>query len=496
MAGIELNVKNQDEIKRLWKLGFKKREISRLTKIHRKTVSKYINQLSLDEPIPKTSQRQSSETEQSNWTSGLDWEKIRSEFLSGTSLNVIHEELLQSNQLSIQYSGFWKQVQKRIELSKATMVRIFRPGERAEIDYADGVSILDPATGEIKKTQFFVGVLCHSRYAFAEFTLSQKSCDFLQSHVNMFEYFGGTPSVVTPDNLKSAVTKAHRYDPVINQAYSRLAEHYQIAVAPARVKTPQDKAIVERTIQIFQRYFFMKIRNRTFTSLVELNKVLKEHLTIFNNKIHRIFKRSRFAMFQDEKSHLNSLPQDPYKVAVYHKAVLGRDCHLHFERNFYSAPHNLRGQTLDVWATGKVVEIYHNGERVGFHTRSTTIGRFTSDTSHYPPAQMAFAEENIQKIIQKSATVGPETNKLIQSLLNTDQPLRFLQRSQGIIALSWKYSHSDLEAACLEANRFENKTIQYLERVIKTRKGKIRNTEHEITERSHNPNLRGLANIH
>ena len=496
MAGTELNLKNVEEIKRLWKLGFKKREIARLTNLHRQTVSKYINQVGLDQSIPNAKIPAASKAESSDWKSKLDWEKIRSEFLAGTSLFVIHEELLQSNQLSIQYPGFWKQVQKRIELSKATMVRVFKPGERVEIDYADGISILDPVTGGIKKTQFFVGVLCHSRYAFAEFTMSQGSADFLQSHVNMFEYFGGTPVLVTPDNLKSAVTKAHRYDPVINQAYTRLAKHYQIAVAPARVRTPQDKAIVERTIQIFQRYFFMKMRHRTFTSVVELNKVLKEHLIVFNSKTHRIFQRSRFEMFQDEKSHLQPLPQDPYTVAVYHRAVLGRDCHLQFEKSYYSAPHNLRGQTLDVWANSKVVEIYHNTKRVGFHTKSKTNKRFTTDISHYPPAQAAFAEENIQKLINKSATIGPETNKLIQSLLDTEQPLRYLQRSQGIIALSWKYSSMDLEAASTEANRFENKTIQYLERVIKARKGEIKNNEHEITQRSYNPHLRGVQNIH
>lgn len=109
----------------------------------------------------------------------------------------------------------------------------------------------------------------------------------------MFNYFGGTAQVLSPDNLKSAVTKAHRYDPTINQAYTKLAEYYDVAVVPARVRTPKDKAIVERTIQIFQRWFYMKIRHKTFTSLVELNQCLKEHLIVFSRKQHRIFKRTR-----------------------------------------------------------------------------------------------------------------------------------------------------------------------------------------------------------
>jgi transposase len=100
----------------------------------------------------------------------------------------------------------------------------------------------------------------------------------------MFEYFGGTPQIVTPDNLKSAVTKAHRYSPTINPAYTRLAAHYDIAVAPARVARPKDKASVERTIQIFQRWFYFRVRGLTFNSLVELNRLLAEHLVIFHLK--------------------------------------------------------------------------------------------------------------------------------------------------------------------------------------------------------------------
>ena len=496
MAGNELNLKDVAEIKRLWKMGLKIREIARITKCHRGTVRKYINEFKLIESGEITNENPKISAQPASWTSSVDWEKVRTEYLSGVSLNVIHEELLDSSKLTVQYPGFWKQANKRISLTEATMVRIFKPGERIEIDYADGIEILDPVTGEIRKTQFFVGVLCHSRYAFAEFTWSQKSSDFLQSHVNMFEYFGGVTPILSSDNLKSAVTKAHRYDPVINQAYTRLANHYQVAVVPARVRTPQDKAIVERTIQIFQRYFFMKVRHRTFTSILELNQCLREHLIIFNDKKHRIFRRTRHEMYIDEKAHLQPLPTDTYKVAVYQKATLGRDCHLSFDYSFYSAPHHLRGKELDVWATSKTVEIYFDNERLALHGRSSTNGRFKTEPSHYPPAQMAYAEEDVQKILARAIGTGPETEKLIRGLIDGDQPLRHFRRSQGIVALSWKYSKELLEDACKEANRFDNNNVSYLERVIKTRQGVKRNIENEIGPRSYNPHLRGVNNIH
>ena len=351
---------------------------------------------------------------------------------------------------------------------------------------------------EILETEFFVGVLCHSRYTFAEFTMTQNSRDFLESHVNMFEFFGGTTQVLSPDNLKSAVTKAHRYDPTINQAYTRLAAHYDVAVVPARVRTPKDKAIVERTIQIFQRYFFMKVRNRTFTSLLELNQCLKEHLVMFNRKKHRIFGRTREEMFLDEKAHLRELPMDRYKVATHSTAKLARDCHLSFDRNFYSSPHALRGLALDVWASSKTVEVYHEGSRVALHARVAhgTSGRFVTDPNHYPPAQQAYAEEDVQTTIIRAERVGPQTLSLVKGLLDGSSPLRHFRRCQGIVALAWKYSDKDLEAAAEMANRFNNPNVQYLERVIKTRRGVERREPNEIRERSFNPHLRGINNIH
>jgi transposase len=495
MAGSGLDVKEILEIKRLWKLGVKSRQIAKILNVHRNTINKYVEQFRLEAGTADKNIVVLPEKILNQDPSPIDWEKVRKEYLAGVSLTVIHEELLETNQTRVQYAGFWKQVQKKISLTEATMVRIFKPGERAEIDYADGIEILDPATGELLKTEFFVGVLCHSRYAFAEFTWTQSSADFLESHVRMFDFFGGSTQLLSPDNLKSAVTKAHRYDPTINQAYTRLATHYDLAVVPARVRTPRDKAIVERSIQIFQRYFFMKVRNRIFTSLLELNQCLRAHLEIFNQKSHRIFRRTRHAMYLDEKPSLQALPKDPYKVSTHTRAKLSRDCHLVFDGNFYSAPHTLRGQELDIWASSKEVEIFSDGTRVAFHARYKSRSNFVTDNNHYPPAHLAFLEEDVQKIIERAREVGPQTEKLIRELLH-GQPLKHFRRSQGIVALAFKYGATHLESASLEANRFGNQNVQYLERVIKAQKGVPLQNENEIKQRSYNPFLRGIINIH
>jgi hypothetical protein len=478
-------------------MGLTNRQIAKASggKIHRNTVNKYVQEFSVV-TVGAGSEGEKSTNCVLDWTAAVDWEKVRTEYLHGVPLNILHDELFETGKVPVLYPGFWKQAQKRIALTEATMVRIFKPGERIEIDYADGVDILDPSTGEIKKTEFFVGVLCHSRYTFAEFTWSQSSQDFLQSHVNMFNFFGGTAQVLSPDNLKSAVTKAHRYDPVINQAYSRLAAHYEVAVVPARVRTPKDKAIVERTIQIFQRWFFMRVRHRTFTSLVELNLCLREHLHLFNKKEHRVFRMTREAMFANEKSHLRALPSDPYLVAIHRKATLSRDCHLIFERNYYSAPHQYRGKELDVWATATMVEIYCEAERLAVHPKRGGNGHHATDTSHYPPEQRAYAEEDLQKVLSRSLRVGEQCEKLIKTLLSGPYPLKHFRRAQGILALGLTHGTIALERACQTANLFDVNNLQYIERVIKSRSNTQPGMESKVGVRAENPYLRGINNIH
>jgi transposase len=491
MAAKGLDLKLIEDIVRLKKLGFTKRKVARCLKIHRNTVTKFWGEeVSLvpvtKEPLP------SADAEVESWVNNIDWPKTRDEVLRGVPLSVLHEENF--SKIPVTYSAFWKQLQRRAPCLATTMVRVFAPGVRAEIDYCDGIDLVDITTGELIKTEFFVGVLCSSRYTFAEFTLSQKSEDFLTSHVRMFEYFGGVTQVVSPDNLKSAVTKAHRYDPVINPAYTKLASHYGFAVVPARVRTPQDKAIVERTIQIFQRWFFFRVRHKTFTSLVELNLCLKADLELFHQKKHRVFRKTRQEMFNQERESLIKLPDTPYKVATYLKAILSRDCHLKFADNFYSAPHGLRGLELEVWATSTVIEIYHKAERVALHPRSRTQAKFTTNPSHYPPAHQAYHEEDVAKLRERAERGGGETLKLIERLLSGKYPLQYFRRCQGILALGHKYSWPRLEIAAAAANRFNQITTQYLERVIKQGGGTLSKEAGPIA-RGFNPYLRGIDKI-
>lgn len=487
MSGRILAVSKSEEIKRLKGLGLTDRAIARSLKVHRNTVKKYLNAEVIVIP-PVTAVEPS-------WSEAVMWEELIAEVKRGTPVSVLWEELIEKNQITIQYPGFWKQFKKRCPTLTQSMHRVFAPGSRCEIDYADGLEFLNPGTGEIISTQLFVGVLCHSRFIFAEFTLSQSSANFLSSHVRMLENFGGVPQVISPDNLKSAVTKSHRYDPVLNPAYTRLASHYGFAVVPARVRTPKDKAIVERTIQIFQRWFYFKVRHKTFTSLIELNMSLKAHIEIFHQRRHRIFRRTRFEMFEGEKASLQALPENRYEVATHQKAKLHTDCHLLADKNYYSAPYQLRGQECDVWLTPATVEIYQNGVRVAFHGRSRTEFKFITDPKHYPPEHQAYHETTPQFVRDQAQKIGPETFELITRLMSGPYPLKYLRRAQGIVRLAKHYGSDEMEKASGQANSFKITTYQFIERLLKNSKLKIKKQKGPNRDES-NPLLRRETLFH
>lgn len=491
MAARRLSVSKLQEILRFKGLGLSDRQIAQALKCSRHTIKKYLAPLAAS-PAVETQAKQPGAV---HWAEALDWNELIAEAKRGVPLQVLWEELREGGKLTVSYPGFWKQLRKRCPNLQASMHRVFEPGERVEIDYCDGIPIVDPLTGDRHVTQLFVGVLCQSRYTFAEFSLTQRSHDFLSSHVRMFEFFGGVPQVLAPDNLKSAVTKAHRYDPEINPAYTKLAAHYDVAVVPARVRRPKDKAIVERSVQIFQRWFYYRVRKRTFTSLRELNECLATYLVDFNAKEHRIFRRSRREMYEGERASLRPLPDRAFLVATSRQAKLHPDCHLLFDHNFYSAPYQHRAKVLTVWATAHVVELFDGLERVAVHARATGTGKFRTNPKHYPPAQRAYAETTPSWLRDEARRIGPETAEVVVALLSGPTPLRYIRRAQGIVRLEKTYGRERLESACRMARGFGRSTCRYIEGLLK-RKREAAPVESQTIQRGRNPHLRGKELFH
>jgi len=228
-----------------------------------------------------------------------DWSHIHTELKrKGVSLMLLWEEYQADNPQAYRYSRFCDLYRVWAGKLKLSMRQTHRAGEKLFVDYAgQTLEIVDPRSGEIRTAQIFVAVLGASNYTFAEATWSQSLSDWLGSHRRCFEFFGGIPQIVVPDNLRSGVSRTCRYEPDLNPSYQELAEHYGTAIIPARVRKPQDKAKAEVAVQIVERWILARLRNRTFFSLTETNAAISELLTDLNSRPFKKLPGSRREAF-------------------------------------------------------------------------------------------------------------------------------------------------------------------------------------------------------
>jgi len=201
------------------------------------------------------------------------------------TLQLLWHEYKEENPEGYQYSQFCELYGKWVAKLDVSLRQNHKAGEKLFIDYAgQTVPVIDSSTGEIKEAQIFISTFGASNYTFAEATASQDLPSWIKSHVRAFNFFGGVPEILVPDNLKSGVTKPSRYEPDINPTYLDLAQHYDTTVIPARPAKPKDKAKAENAVLIVERWILAALRNHTFFSLGELNKAIAQKVPEFNNR--------------------------------------------------------------------------------------------------------------------------------------------------------------------------------------------------------------------
>jgi transposase len=312
------------------------------------------------------------------------------------------------------------------------------------------VPIVDRHTGAIEEAQIFVAALGASHYIFAEATASQQSADWLGSHVRMFAWFGGVTELVVPDNLRSGVARACRYDPAINVAYHDLAEHYGVAVVPARVRKPRDKAKAETAVQIVERELLAPLRHCTFFSVAELNAALRERLAALNARPMSHGQGSRDARFEQiDRPALRPLPQRPYDVADWRTAKVHRDYHVQVERALYSVPYRLVGKTVMVRVGRATLEVFAAGKLVAAHVRAQRPGQVLTLDAHRAPAHTAMIERSAAQLRGRAEAVGPATAAMITAQFERKQhPEEAFRRCLGILRLAQDFAPARLEAAC------------------------------------------------
>ncbi|MDN5939296.1 MAG: IS21 family transposase [Salinisphaera sp.] len=353
-----------------------------------------------------------------------------------------------------QYSEFCEQYRRWLGRQDAVLRQTHVPGEKLFVDYAgQTVPVTDRKTGLVRHAQIFVAVFGASNYTYAEATWTQALEDWLGSHVRALIAFGGVPAAIVPDNLKSGVTKPSRYEPELNPSYQDLAEHYGVAVLPARVRKPRDKAKVEGGVLIVERTILARLRNMTFFSLAELNHAIAALLTELNTRPFQQREGSRQSLFDaEERPALRPLPAHPYEFAIWKKAKVHLDYHVQVERAFYSVPYVLIGKAVDVRMTAHTVEIFHRHQLVATHRRNAERGRFATVAEHRPERHRAVIELSHEKLMQRAVAIGPATVEVLtQQVHHRRHPEEALRASLGILRLAKDFSPQALEAAAERA---------------------------------------------
>jgi transposase len=344
----------------------------------------------------------------------------------------------------------------RIWAAKTDLVmrHLHRAGEKLFVDYARQTApIINRHSGERRQAQIFVAVLGASNYTFAEATWTRQLPDWLQSHMRAFAFFGGVPELVVPDSLKTGVVKAHRYRPNLNLSYMELAKHYQFTIIPARIRRPRDKATVEVGISVVERWILARLREQTFFSLDDLNRAIAQLLVVLN---HRAFKKldgSRRQWFEQlDLPALRPLPASRYDFAQWHAAQVSTDYHIELGRHYYSVPHQLVRQEVEVRLTVQAVEVFYRGKAVAFHRRAAQVGQHTTVAAHMPQSYREYAGWTPQRLIRSASTIGPYSAQLVEQILAMRNHLSKSYRSCfGILRLAKSYGDQRLEGACRRA---------------------------------------------
>jgi transposase len=484
MANRRLPVRKIKEVLRLkYSCNLSEREISQSCQVSRSTVADYLmkakaagigwpESLSLTDTqieerlfpvkrVPRSVKRPEPDYQ-------YVYDELRTYRKFNLTLSQLWLEYKQSHPDGYQYSQFCDLYRHWRNKLDYVMRQEHRAGEKAFIDYCDGLSIVDMATGELILTQLFVVVWGASNYTYAEATLSQTLPEWIGSHKRALEYFGCVPRVLVPDNLKSGVSKACRYEPELNPTYSDMAEHYGCAVVPARPRKPRDKAKVEAGVLIAQRWILSVLRHRTFYSLAKLNAAISECLERLNNHPMRKLKKSRREMFEtlDRPSAL-PLPERHYEYAEWCKAKVQLNYHIEVDRHYYSVPYQLLHERLDIRLTAATIEAFNKGERVAAHVRYYAKGGYTTLPEHMPPSHRYYAEWNPARFIQWAGKTGEATARLVEKVLSArPYPEQGYNACMGIINLTRDYEPLRVEAAARRALEFNTCSYRSMKAIL------------------------------
>jgi len=389
-----------------------------------------------------------------------DCEHIHRELArSGVTLTLLWHEYCEKcrlyKEIPLKYTQFCNYYRKFAATTKATMHISRKPGEQLEVDWAGQTAhTVDRETGEKVTAYVFVAALSSSQYAYVEAFPSQDLECWIIAHVHAFQFFGGTTRILVPDNLKTGVTKTSWYTPEINRTYHEMAEHYGMAVIPARVRKPKDKPSAEGTVGVISTWILAALRHEKFFTMRDLNEAIFEKLETFNSKDFQKKPGSRLSTFlAEEKPLLQPLPASSYELATWKIATVQFNYHISVDKMYYSVPYEYIRHQVDVRTTRNIIEVFYHNHRICSHPRIYGIpGQYSTTVEHMPDDHKQYIQWNAERFIHWADNVGPHTKAVVQAILASHKIEQQGYRAcMALLKMADRYSLTRLEDACAKA---------------------------------------------
>lgn len=448
--------------------GIAIREIARRIGISRNSVRKYLSLL--EDSAGELTNKQLADRAYLNDSPGQDTvrlEQLVQHFSStsselektGVTRQLLWQEYLGQHPDGYGYSQYCYHLSRYVKRQDVTMHLEYRAADVIMMDFAGKKQhYVDPDTGECIKCEVFVAILPYSGLIFCRASRSQKSADFTSACNAMLRFYGGVPATILCDNLKTAVTRPSRYDPVFTDLCYQLGEHYGTTFSATRPYSPRDKAMVEGAVRIVYAHVYAPLRHHRFTSIEALNRAMSEQLEVLNNKPYKNTAFSR-RYFYDEHEHalLKPLPAAPFSPKKVVTLTVQRNYHVQLseDHRYYSVPYRFVGKKVKVLYDDRVVEVYFENSRIALHIRNWHHKAYNTSVEHMPPHHQRMQQIkgwNRDDLLAQAANIGCSTVQAATLMLeNSIYMEQNYKACFGMLMLRKQYGPLRLEAACSRA---------------------------------------------
>ena len=499
------------QILRLYAAGKGTKYISQSTGIARNTIKKYLYRYVLSQKTMLQIEAMS-DAEMSHLFLGDDkiqrvdkrWADLEPKLPAlaamlkkrGVTKGMVYEQYLRQCPDGYKSSAFLMRLNDFMQVGKPSMKMQHKAGDKLFVDFTGKkLQLADKHTGEVREVEVFVAILGCSQLTFVMAVASQRKEDFIGACEKALHFYGGVPLAIVPDNLKSAVTKASKYEAQLNDNFAAFAEHYQTFGFPARSYKPKDKALVEGAVKIIYKTIFSKIDQNVYHDLDQLNHDILLHLTAHNNATltgHNYSRRQQF--IELEQALLKPLNPYSFELMTVQLSTVNKYGHvlLSADKRYYSVPYKLIGKRLKIKYTSIKVEVYDDNEVVAVHKRLTGKGfKYVTQQDHLATHHKYLAEWNPQKFMASAGLISDTVAQYVAKILARETyPEQSYKSCSGILSFAKRVGHTRLTNACKRADTYGIYNYGIIDQILRSKADAI-----PIEDELPNPNMPTHDNI-